>query len=141
MNYIFFFKSTAFAVILLFLLTAPSAPSAQAGVCGPLVPESCAKGMCDLCHVFELLSNLINFFVFCLTPPIAALMIAISGLILIFGGSEKAQTIGKKMFTSTIIALVIIYASWLFVDTLIQVIGGTNQGSWWQYQCGLPSVM
>lgn len=69
-------------------------------------------------------------------------MIVVSGLILIFGGSESARTYGKKMLTTTIIAIVIIYASWLLINTLIQLMGGANQGSWYQYQCsGLSDVM
>jgi hypothetical protein len=120
-----------------FVFLALSRP-ALASVCGPLVPSGCRSGgptSCGLCQLFEGFSNVINFVVFCLTPPAAALMIVISGLILIFGGSEGARTYGKKMLTTTVFALVIIYASWLLINTLIQLMGGANQGSWYQYQC------
>jgi len=117
---------------------------ALADVCGPLVPSGCQSGgptSCGLCQFFELASNIINFVVFCLTPPVAGLMIVISGLILIFGGSESARTYGKKMLTTTVVAIVIIYASWLLINTIFQLIGGANQGSWYQYQCSsAPSV-
>lgn len=109
-----------------------------ADVCGPLVPSGCREGGpldCGLCQFFELFSNIINFIVFCLTPPVAGLMIVVSGLILIFGGSESARTYGKKMLTTTVIAIVIIYASWLLINTIIQLIGGANQGSWYQFRC------
>jgi len=117
---------------------------ALADVCGSLVPKGCQEGgptSCGLCQFFELASNIINFVVFCLTPPVAGLMIVISGLILIFGGSESARTYGKKMLTTTVVAIVIIYASWLLINTIFQLIGGANQGSWYQYQCSsAPSV-
>ncbi len=115
---------------------------AFAGVCGSLVPKGCQEGgplSCGLCQFFELASNIINFIVFCLTPPVAGLMIVISGLILVFGGSESARTYGKKVLTTAVVAIVIIYASWLLINTIIQLIGGANQGSWYQYQCSSAS--
>lgn len=131
-------------IMSVFTLLSFSLP-AFADVCGSLVPKGCQSGgplSCGLCQFFELASNIINFVVFCLTPPVAGLMIVISGLILIFGGSESARTYGKKMLTTTVVAIVIIYASWLLINTIIQLIGGANGGSWYQYQCsGAPSVM
>lgn len=127
------FSKILSVLLLLVIILFPSFVYAQ-GVCSKqLVP---CRGMCSLCQIFELFSNLINFFVFCLTPPIAGLMIVLSGLILIFGGSEGAKTTGKKMLTSTLIALLIIYASWLIVNTIIQEVapGGTG-GTWYNYQC------
>ncbi|MBI4836848.1 MAG: hypothetical protein HY813_00360 [Candidatus Portnoybacteria bacterium] len=126
-----------FAAFLIFLFSVFSFP-VLAGVCGPLVPSGCRSGgplSCGLCQFFELFSNIINFVVFCVTPPVAGLMIVVSGLILIFGGSESARTYGKKMLTTTVLAIVIIYASWLLINTIIKEVGGTNQGSWYQFQC------
>src|SRR4030042_5621775 len=99
-----------------------------------LVP--CNGLECKPCHFFAGFSNLINFIVFTLTPPAAFVMITASGLILIFGGSESAKTMGKKMFTSVVIGLLIIYASWLIVNTIIQEIAPQGlPGPWYSYSC------
>jgi hypothetical protein len=123
--------STFFAfTCVLFLI---SLPVFAAG----LVP--CNGLDCTPCYIFAGFSNIINFIVFTLTPPAAGVMIVVSGIILIFGGSESAKTMGKKMFTSVIIGLIIVYSSWLVVNTIIQALGRQTEGwvpaGWNQAQC------
>ncbi len=94
---------------------------------------------CTPCHIFAGFSNIINFIVFTITPPAAGIMIVVSGIILIFGGSESAKTMGKKMFTSVIIGLIIVYSSWLVINTIIRALGKQTDGwvpaGWNQVQC------
>lgn len=107
-----------------------------------LVPcgDDLVKNPCKPCHFFLGFKNLIDFIVFTLTPPAAFVMIVASGLILIFGGSESAKTMGKKMFTSVVIGLIIIYASWLIVNTIMYEIGknlgGITGGNWYSWNFG-----
>jgi len=105
-----------------------------------LVP--CEGLDCRPCHFFLGFKNIINFIVFTLTPPTAFVMIMASGLILIFGGSESARTMGKKMFTSVIIGLVIIYTSWVIVNTIMyevgRGVGAQVQGNWYSWNLGCP---
>jgi len=94
---------------------------------------------CTPCHFFAGFSNIINFIVFTLTPPAAAVMILASAVVLIFGGTESAKTAGKKMLTSVVIGLVIIYSSWLIVNTIIRTLAkgtdGWTPSAWNQVQC------
>jgi hypothetical protein len=128
-----------FSFLVVFFLTIPA--KAWAFSCaGPLVP--CGIGdqnPCKPCHFFEGFANLTKFIVFCLTPPAAVLMILISAFFLVFGGNESARTAGKKIFTNTIIGLVIVYASWVIINTIIIVfatgVEGWNPQGWFTFTC------
>ena len=102
-----------------------------------LVP--CSGLDCKPCDLFVGFVNVINFLVFTITPIAAAIMAVIAGFILIFGGSETAKTMGKKMLTNTVIGLVIVLCSWLIVNTIIRAIGrgvgGWSPAGWNQIQC------
>ncbi len=102
-----------------------------------IVPE-CSP--CELCDFFLLIMNIYDFIVFKLAPPVAGLLIVIAGaLFLTSGGSEERVSQAKKIFVNVIIGLVFIYASWLIVNSIIQVIGKSTEGfnptSWWQFDC------
>jgi len=95
---------------------------------------------CNLCDFFLLIMNIYDFIVFKLAPPVAGLLIVAAGaLFLVSGGSEERVSQAKKIFVNVIIGLVFIYASWLIVNSIIQVIGKSTEGfnptSWWQFDC------
>lgn len=123
-------------VAILFLVSFPIYTHAAG-----LVP--CDGLDCQPCHIYAGFSNIINFIVFTLTPPIAAIMILASSIILIFGGSESARTAGKKMLTSVVIGLIIIYTSWLVVNTIIRTLAKRSDGwvpsNWNTIQCSSGS--
>jgi len=102
-----------------------------------LVP--CNGLNCKPCDLFVGFVNIINFLVFVIAPIASAIMAVVAGLILIFGGSETAKTMGKKIFTNTVIGLLIVLCSWLIVNTIIRAIGKSTNGwsaaGWNQIQC------
>jgi type IV secretory pathway VirB2 component (pilin) len=124
-------------VIFLFFISILVLPPAHAA----LVP--CSGLDCKPCHIYAGFSNVINFIVFTLTPGIAVIMILASAIALVFGGSESARTAGKKMLTSVVIGLVIIYTSWLVVNTIIRTLAKRSDGwvpsSWNTIQCSSGS--
>ena len=110
-----------------------SANLALAGiVTDPLVPCGSEKNPCDLCDLWHLASNVINFISFNLAIPIGALLFAASGVILLTsGGSQDRVDLARSIFTNTVTGLVIIFCSWLLIDTLLKTIAvGTFSGAW-----------
>jgi len=103
---------------------------AYAGLIDTIVP--CGREgtpVCDLCHLWELASNIINFISFNLALPLAVFLFVISGLILLFsGGVEERIKLAKSIFTNVIIGIAIIFVSWLFIDTLIKTIATEETG-------------
>lgn len=79
---------------------------------------------CTLCHLWQMGSNIINFISFNLAIPVGTVLFVVAGVIfLISGGNEKRLTLAKSIFFNTIIGLVIIFTSWLIVDTVFKTIG------------------
>ncbi|MBM3251037.1 MAG: TrbC/VirB2 family protein, partial [Candidatus Nealsonbacteria bacterium] len=91
---------------------------------------------CTFCHLFVLFQNVINFLLFSIVPPLAILMIAIAGFMYIFAymsspeilpggasGGPKMLSQAKKLLTSVVIGLLLVYGAWIFVNTFLMLIG------------------
>lgn len=119
-----------------------SANQTLAAFCqGPILP--CGREgtpACQLCHVFVLIINIINFIMKCLTPIAASLMLVISGLMLIIShfsdGGPQLVSSATKMVTATIVGLVIIFISWILLNTVfteLGFVGWQGFGNWWDF--------
>ncbi|MEX0652050.1 MAG: pilin [Candidatus Paceibacterota bacterium] len=111
----------AFSFVLIgsvFLIT-PDVSYAQSG----LVP--CGNGVeCTVCHVGILAENVINFIVN-VSFIVAAILFAYAGFLLFTAGADPSQvTKARKMFTDTLIGIVIILTSWLVVNVLLTALTG-----------------
>ena len=114
-----------------------------------IVPECITPGVtvdgkvvaaCGLCDFFTLIKNIFNFIAFNLAPPLAGFLFLLAGFFfLTSGGSEEQAGRAKKIFTNTIIGLVIIFTSWLIVNSIIQIIGknvdGFQKETWYDFKC------
>ena len=101
---------------------------------GPNKPD------CTLCYFFVMFDTIIDFLLFCIVPPLAALMIAIGGgMYIISQGNPEMLGRAKKLFTAVVIGLLIIYGAWVIVNTFLMAIEvtvwqGPGQG-WWIIPC------
>jgi hypothetical protein len=137
-----FFQKTF--LIWLILIGALGANFVYAGI-GPLradesiVPCGTSKNPeeCNLCHLWELGDNIIRFLTFNLALPVAAFLFVIVGvMLLVSGGNEQRVALAKSIFTNTVIGLVIIFTSWLLVDTFLKTIASNFEsvvGAWNQF--------
>jgi hypothetical protein len=94
-----------------------------------LVP--CTDGRaCNFGQLMQLIWNVMNFLLFKLSLPIAAVMFAWAGILMITGGGEaaSARTKAKNIFVNTIFGLVIALAAWLIVGTILRIVGW--DGEW-----------
>jgi len=84
---------------------------------------------CDLCLLFVMFGNVVNFILFKIIPSLAALMIAIGGFMYIFaysgigGGGPEWINRANSLFKSVIIGLLIAYGAWLLVNAFFFAIG------------------
>ncbi len=87
-----------------------------------LIP--CSGIDCELCHIFELLSNLISFLLISIVPPVAALLFVFGGVkMLTAGGDAGKVNDAKKLMTNVVIGLVIVYSAHLLISGLLKVLG------------------
>jgi hypothetical protein len=79
---------------------------------------------CTLCHFFVLIENILEFVFFKLTPPLALLMLIIGGaMFMLATGDPQKVTQARKIITSVLIGIVIIYGSFFLIGLLLQSIG------------------
>lgn len=96
-----------------------------------LVP--CGKGnsaSCDFNDLMTLVNTVIDYVFKYLAVPIAAIMFAYAGIILVTAGGEaaSARTKAKGIFTNAAIGLVIAAAAWLIIKTILSILG--FDGAW-----------
>ena len=95
---------------------------------------------CKLCDIFLMFDKIVDFVMITLVPPLAALMLVIGGVMFFFSaGDTGGLTKAKSVLTSVIFGLVIVYGSWLLINSFFLVIGvsewtGLEQG-WFSYPC------
>jgi len=91
--------------------------------------------MCELKDVFITLQNFYVFMVKFIALPLAGLLIVIGGVMLIVsGGNPGLATTAKNILKYTLIAVVLIFASFLIVDVLFRILGYTPpSGSWFRF--------
>lgn len=83
---------------------------------------------CTVCDFFVLIDKIIDFISVDIVPPLALLLIIIGGVMMIIsGGSETQYKKGKTIITSAIVGLLIIWGSWIIIDTIMS--GLTSLGS------------
>jgi type IV secretory pathway VirB2 component (pilin) len=112
-------KKTIILLILFFLLV-PFASSAQGG----LVPCGGEGNPCQLCHLFELFANIVEFLLVTVVPPLAALFIIWAGILFYTSGGDSSKVLAaKNVLTSVVIGIVIIYGAHILVSMILSALG------------------
>ncbi len=120
-------------IILLGLLSGGPAKAEMGFLDEPIVPcGGTDQEECNLCHLWELGDNIIRFITFNLALPVGGLLFVIAGFyFLVSGGNEKRIVKAKSIFTNTVVGLVIIFCSWLLIDSILQTIAAEEfSGAW-----------
>ena len=104
-----------------------------------LVPCGTPGCPCELCDLFKMITNIVNYIVLGIVPLIAVLFVAYGGFQYITAAGDPSKTKGAKdVFTAVVIGLVIIYSSWLVVGFALNMIGvadWTGLKTWYQIDC------
>ena len=95
----------------------------------PIVPCGLNDGACKACHLFPLASNIISFILLALAMPFAVIMILWGGILMVTGAGNPGQLEkGKSYLTWAVIWLVVAFAGWIIVDTIIKAL--TVKSNW-----------
>lgn len=93
---------------------------------------------CNQCDLLRLIKNLIDFFLFGVTPVLATLFFIYAGLKIVMGGAMPGQlAAGQKIFWDTIKALAGILIVWLAINTVLKSVGNPEilPTEWWKFEC------
>ncbi len=122
-----FYQKFCFLVIFLYLVLIPVIAFGQTG---SLVP--CDGPDCNFCHIFVMFSNLVNFVLFQIVPPMAILLLVSGGLVFYFSaGDSKKTDLAKNVIKSTIIGIFLVYFAWSIVILVFTVAGAAQWNGWW----------
>ena len=95
--------------------------------------------VCTFCHIFELANNIIVYLMTCLTPIISGIMLILGGFYIMIAGVDPGKMEqGKKIITAAIVGLIVIFVSWVLLNTFLSSIGiaeWTGLGNWWEFKC------
>lgn len=95
------------------------------GYWGPIVPQK-INGMCDILQLFK---NLLNF-AFTVSVPIAVAVLVYGGYrIIIGGGSPDGLKAGQEAVKAAVIGIVIVFGAWIFMNTVLNIVGLSLGGS------------
>jgi len=112
-------------LIIFFILVVPVVSFAQWGglvPCGTDIPGRTRA--CDFNAFIDLIVEATRFVLFYLAMPIAAVMFAYAGVILVIsGGSSESKTKAKNIFFNAFIGLVLAAGAWLIIKTLLVILG------------------
>lgn len=92
---------------------------------------------CQFCHFFVMFDRIVDF-ILALVIVIAVLMLTIGGFLFFFAGTNpSALKTAKGIMTSVIMGLVIIFAAYLIIGTILQAIGLSDwtkeiYQNWWK---------
>lgn len=94
---------------------------------------------CNLCAMFYLLKEIINF-IMTLAIGIGVFILIIAGLLYATSaGNPRNVELAKSAITSALIGLAIIFIAWLVIAVILQGLGYANIATWNQINCTLPT--
>ncbi|MDP3982302.1 MAG: C39 family peptidase [bacterium] len=103
-----------------------------------------AQPACDFCHLFALLSTILNFIFFTIVPPLAVVLIMIGGFFFFLSAGDPAkQQKGKDVLSAVVVGIILTYGAWIFINTLLAGMGvaeWTGLKSWWKIDCELGEL-
>jgi hypothetical protein len=123
---------SAFVVVLFFTLTSRVFAAGLVPCGGP------GEMACDFCFLFSMVKKIIDFILLTIIPPVAALIIILSGINLMANrNSPEAVNKTKKVLFSTFMGLAIIFSGWVVVNTALSAMKVAawegSEGKWWKF--------
>ena len=84
---------------------------------------------CDFNDLMTLINKVIHFVLYDMAIPIAAIMFAYAGFLLVTAGGETgAVTKARSIFTNTVLGLIFAVAAFVIIRTILSILG--YEGSW-----------
>lgn len=83
---------------------------------------------CTFTHFMFMINKIITFVIMDLALPIAAIMFAYAGFVLVTAPGDESRTKAKNIFLNTLIGLILAVGAWLIVKTFLSFAGYKDIG-------------
>lgn len=111
-----------FRLIIIFLILLLPVLSHALSITDPLVP--CTDGkVCDFGQLMVMIDRVIKFTLYFMAIPIAAISFTYAGFEMVTAPGGEAKTKARKIFTDTVIGLIIAVAAFLIVKLILSILG------------------
>lgn len=115
--------------VFVFLFVATATAQAQGMPTELVTCGDRGQAMCNVCNLVGLAQNVLNFFVF-FSTLVAALLFVNAGVLYLFSPSNPGNVSkAHRIFTNTLVGMLIILTSWLVVGTVMTNLYG-QEGTW-----------
>ncbi|MES2416251.1 MAG: hypothetical protein V4504_00960 [Patescibacteria group bacterium] len=128
------FLKSCFVFVILCLLLGPVFSFADTTIDlstkGEGISVPCPKAGCGWDDLMDLINKVLNFILFKLAIPIAAIMFCYAGFLMITAGDESAgaRNKAKSIAGGVVMGLIFAAAAWLIVHLVLDTLG--YDGSW-----------
>ena len=86
---------------------------------------------CTFNDIMALINKVIHFILFDMVVPIAAIMFAYAGFLLLTSGGETSKRQkAKKIFLNVALGFIIAVGAWLIVHTILTILDYDTTGTW-----------
>lgn len=97
---------------------------------GEIIP--CEGNACGICDIFKLISNVVNFATFKLASPLAGIIIAYGGILMIISeGNESKRAKGIGAIQAAVWGILITFGAWVIVNAIVGGLSGNSLASSW----------
>ena len=118
-----------------YLIAKAAADAADSSGENPLV--TCSGLDCTVCGLIQMAVNLFYYLTWYIAFPVAVFFLIIGGFIYIGSrGNERWMSFAKRSIIYTLGGFIVAVLAFLAINTLVQVIGGTDNGIWNKFECG-----
>lgn len=92
------------------------------------------KNPCGFGDIMKMINKVIHFILFDMVVPIAAIMFAYAGFLLLTSGGETSKRQkAKKIFINVAIGFIIAVAAWLIVEFILKLLGYNTTWNWFGF--------
>lgn len=106
---------------------------------GGLVPcGGTGQSTCTLCHLFQLIQNIINWGMRILTAVAFVMLVAAALMYIASAGNSSMMESAKTFIKNTLVGFTIVLLSWVIINAVILVLPINKSyvtGNWWQVSC------
>lgn len=101
---------------------------------------TCSGLDCTACGLIQMVVNIFYYLTWYIAFPLAVLFLVIGGFIYIGSrGNERWMSFAKRGIMYTIGGFIVSILAFMAINTLVQVLGGSDNGIWSKFECGSES--